>query len=269
MKIGIPKERWPSEKRVAASPETVKKLVMMGLTLLVETDAGHGSFFLDKAYEEAGASIVADPQALFGEADVIFKVQRPMVEPLLEVDEMSLLRPGQTLIAILDALVSRDQVTAYAEKKVTAFALELVPRISRAQSKQYVGHGKADAASDLIGPQGQCAAVAPAPAAPLPDAAGEPAAAAPALVQGGIALQMTECDVVSRAGQPDNIEFGSTERGERSVVLTYMRGPRPGIYRFAGGRLHSIERGPEPPAPPKKAAPAKKKRQAAAKTTVE
>jgi NAD(P) transhydrogenase subunit alpha len=134
MKIGIPKERWPSEKRVAASPETVKKMTGMGLTVLVETDAGHGSFFLDKAYEEAGASIVADPQALFGSADVIFKVQRPMVEPLLEVDEMSLLRPGQMLIAMMDALVNRDQVAAYAEKKVTAFALELVPRISRAQS---------------------------------------------------------------------------------------------------------------------------------------
>lgn len=116
--------------------------------------------------------------------------------------------------------------------------------------------------ADLVDAQGQCVPVAsaPAPAAAAPDAAGDAAAGAPALVQGGIALQMTECDVVSRAGAPDNIEFGSTERGERSVVLTYMRGPRPGIYRFAGGRLYSIERGPEPPAPPKKAAPAKKKR---------
>jgi hypothetical protein len=115
--------------------------------------------------------------------------------------------------------------------------------------------------ADLIGAQGECASQVPAETpAPL-DANGEPTAAAPALVQGGIALQMTECEVVTRAGQPDNIEFGNSERGERAVVLTYIHGPRPGIYRFAGGRLFSIERGPEPPPPARKAAPARKKRQ--------
>ena len=77
----------------------------------------------------------------------------------------------------------------------------------------------------------------------------------------GIALQMTECEVVQRAGGPDGIEFGS-EGGERSVVLTYTRGARPGIYRFAGGRLYSIERAPEPPdaAKPQKKSPPPKKR---------
>jgi NAD(P) transhydrogenase subunit alpha len=134
MKIGVPKERRPSEKRVAASPETVKKLAAIGIELLVEKEAGHSSFFLDRFYEEAGARIVPDAEALFQEADVILKVQRPLVEPLLEVDEMALLRPGQTLIAILDSLVNRDQVTVYAEKKITAIALELLPRITRAQS---------------------------------------------------------------------------------------------------------------------------------------
>jgi NAD(P) transhydrogenase subunit alpha len=134
MKIGVPKERRPSEKRVAASPETVKKLAAIGIELLVEKEAGHASFFLERFYEEAGARIVPDAEALFQEADVILKVQRPLVEPLLEVDEMALLRPGQTLIAILDALVNRDQVTVYAEKKITAIALELLPRITRAQS---------------------------------------------------------------------------------------------------------------------------------------
>jgi hypothetical protein len=69
------------------------------------------------------------------------------------------------------------------------------------------------------------------------------------LLQGGIALQMTECDVVRRAGSPDRVEAGANQSGERSVVLTYMRGPKPGVYRFVGGRLASIERGPEAPAP--------------------
>lgn len=134
MKIGIPKERRPSEKRVAASPETVKKLSALGTELLVEKEAGQASFFSDRSYQEAGARIVPDEEALFRETDVILKVQRPLVEPLLEVDEMALLRPGQTLIAVLDALVNRDQVKVYAEKKLTTLALELLPRITRAQS---------------------------------------------------------------------------------------------------------------------------------------
>jgi hypothetical protein len=102
-------------------------------------------------------------------------------------------------------------------------------------------------AADLVGPQGQCAGAAP-------DAA----------ARGGIALQMTECEVVNRAGAPENIELGSTDRGERSVTLTYTNGPRPGIYRFAGGRLYAIERGQEPPPEPPKAKkpPAKKPKSA-------
>ena len=77
----------------------------------------------------------------------------------------------------------------------------------------------------------------------------------------GISLQMTECDVVGRIGTPDRVDLGSTERGDRSAVLTYTRGARPGVYRFSGGRLTSIERGAESaPERPKKAAPQQKKR---------
>jgi hypothetical protein len=96
--------------------------------------------------------------------------------------------------------------------------------------------------ADLISRNGQCAYSAPSSATGL---------AAPGLAQGGVSLQMTECDVVNRVGAPDNLEFGVNERGERSVAMTYLRGPRPGIYRFAGGRLNSIERGPEAPSAPK------------------
>ncbi|MEA2938438.1 MAG: hypothetical protein QOC56_1942 [Alphaproteobacteria bacterium] len=108
---------------------------------------------------------------------------------------------------------------------------------------------------DLVGPQGECSVAA---ANPAVDANSDPAGTS--LTQ-GIALQMTECEVVRRAGAPDNVELGANERGERSVVLTYVRGARPGVYRFAGGRLYSIERGPEPatPARQQKAAPAKKR----------
>jgi hypothetical protein len=105
--------------------------------------------------------------------------------------------------------------------------------------------------ADLVDPNGQCAANEPAP-----DPSAEPGA--PTLVLGGIALPMPECDVVRRAGTPERVEFGTNERGERTAVLTYIRGARPGIYRFADGRLVSIERAPEPP-PAKKGATAKKR----------
>ena len=111
--------------------------------------------------------------------------------------------------------------------------------------------------ADLVGPQGQCADAGPGPGPTGED--GQPNAAT--IVQSGIALQMTECEVVQRAGGPDGIEFGSNP-GERNVVLTYTHGGRPGIYRFAGGRLYSIEGVAEPqtPArPQKKSAPAKKR----------
>ena len=102
---------------------------------------------------------------------------------------------------------------------------------------------------DLVGPDGQCAGgrqeQAPDPNLPA---------------GGGISLQMTECDVVNRIGTPDRVDLGSNERGERAAVLTYTRGARPGVYRFAGGRLVSIERGAEAaPERPKKAATPQKK----------
>jgi NAD(P) transhydrogenase subunit alpha len=134
MKIGIPKERHPKEKRVAGSPDTVRKLVKMGVEVLVEKDAGHPSMMLDEQYEEAGARICPDEASLFSEADVVFKVERPLIIPEIGLDEMAFLRPGQTVIGKLDVMINREQVHAYAEKNVTTFALELVPRITRAQS---------------------------------------------------------------------------------------------------------------------------------------
>lgn len=94
--------------------------------------------------------------------------------------------------------------------------------------------------ADLVSADGQCAAAENAAPDTGPDGTPLPA--------GGIALQMTECDVVRRAGAPEQIQVGADERGDRSVVITYIRGSRPGIYRFAAGRLASIERAPEAPA---------------------
>ena len=103
-------------------------------------------------------------------------------------------------------------------------------------------------AEDLVGADGLCAAQPAAVAT-----AGEPVLPpGTPTVQGGIALQMTECDVVRRAGQAENVDLGTSQSGERSVVLTFTRGPHPGVYRFAAGRLVSIERAPGPATPPPK-----------------
>ena len=118
-------------------------------------------------------------------------------------------------------------------------------------------------AADLVSAEGQCAmTAAEAPAAPPEDASDGVQQAA--LLPGGIALQMTECDVVRRAGAPEQLQVGTDERGDRSVVITYVRGPRPGIYRFAAGRLVSIERAPD--APGAKAPKAKSKAKRAARS---
>jgi hypothetical protein len=103
-------------------------------------------------------------------------------------------------------------------------------------------------AADLVGPEGQCA---PGPEQGFADSSAPGSAPPSPLLAGAIVLQMTECDVVRRAGPVEKIDFGVNDRGERTLVLTYMGGSSPGIYRFAGGRLVSIERAPEPPAPPK------------------
>jgi len=133
MKIGIPKERRPGEKRVAASPETVKKFVGLGCTVTVETGAGLAADIPDSDYQAVGATIAADPATTLQDADLVLKVQRPMTAAEGN-DELKLLKRGAILVAGLAALQQRDQVKAYAEAGITAFAMELMPRITRAQS---------------------------------------------------------------------------------------------------------------------------------------
>ena len=133
MKIAIPKERREGERRVAASPDTVKKLVGLGFTVAVETGAGAGASFTDQAYREAGGEIADGEAAAVGDADIVLKVQRPIVGEN-GADEVRLLKKGAILIANLSALTSKDVVKACADAGITAFAMELLPRITRAQS---------------------------------------------------------------------------------------------------------------------------------------
>src|ERR1700686_1216417 len=126
MKVGVPKESVAGERRVALIPEAARALVKANLQVAVEAGAGASAFFGDAAYIDAGAN-VTDATTALG-SDAVLKVQPP---PL---DEVSRLRGGAVLISFLQPATNADVVSALAKQKVSAFSLDLVPRISRAQS---------------------------------------------------------------------------------------------------------------------------------------
>ena len=134
MKISIPRERRAHERRVAATPETVKKFVALGIDVAVEAGAGEASRITDAAYEAAGAKIVGDLAQLLADADVVLKVQRPLLAGEDGPNELALMKRGALLIAILSPYADPDAIQQYATAGVTAMALEFVPRITRAQS---------------------------------------------------------------------------------------------------------------------------------------
>ena len=127
MKVGVPKETAANERRVALVPETVGRLVKGGLSVLVERGAGSGAFCPDEAYAAAGATVVADRAALFGQADVVLKVQAPAPA------EVGLCREGAALVALFQPGADPTLLQQLAARKVTAFSLVLLPRITRAQ----------------------------------------------------------------------------------------------------------------------------------------
>ncbi|MGB3694974.1 MAG: Re/Si-specific NAD(P)(+) transhydrogenase subunit alpha [Spirulinaceae cyanobacterium] len=128
MKIAVAKEIEVGERRVALIPDTVAKLTKKGWEIWVEKGAGSASLCPDEAYQEAGAKLIDDTIALWSEADIILKVAAPKDE---EIERLS---AGKTLISLLNPLGKPEQVQKLADKKVTTFAMELIPRTSRAQS---------------------------------------------------------------------------------------------------------------------------------------
>lgn len=128
MKIAIPKERRPNEARVAASPDSVKKLTGLGFEVVVEQGAGIAAAVPDAAFEAAGAGIAEDLKSAVSDADLVLKVQRPTAE------ECAALPKGTILVATLDPFRAGDELESLAESGVTAFAMELLPRITRAQT---------------------------------------------------------------------------------------------------------------------------------------
>jgi H+-translocating NAD(P) transhydrogenase subunit alpha len=127
MKIAVPKELTPGERRVALTPDAVAGLVKSKLDVLVETGAGEGAFHRDEVFVQAGAQIVPDATTLYSQADIVTKVQKPT---LAEVDQ---LREGTVLVSLLQALSSPELVQRLATRRITSFGMEGIPRISRAQ----------------------------------------------------------------------------------------------------------------------------------------
>ena len=132
MRIGIPREVFPGECRVAATPDTAKKLQRLGFEVWVETGAGSAANFPDHAYQAVGCQIMDNPQAVWG-ADVVLKVRAPQHHPGLNQDEADLLHPGGTLISFIWPAQNEDLLARLATRNATVMAVDSVPRITRAQ----------------------------------------------------------------------------------------------------------------------------------------
>ena len=133
MKIGVPREVYTNESRVATTPEVAKRLIGLGYGILVEAGAGEAASFSDSAFREAGATVVPDPETVWLDADIVLKVRAPVHHSVLGVDESSLLHANQTLISFVWPGQNSELMDRLAARQATVLAMDSVPRISRAQ----------------------------------------------------------------------------------------------------------------------------------------
>jgi NAD(P) transhydrogenase subunit alpha len=133
LKLGVPKEIHPGERRVAVVPRMAAKLAKLGFDVLVESGAGNQAAFTDQAYEEAGARIVPDAAKVWGEADLVLKVREPEMNMALDRHEADLLKEGARLISFVWPAQNKELLERLVRRKATVLAMDAVPRISRAQ----------------------------------------------------------------------------------------------------------------------------------------
>jgi H+-translocating NAD(P) transhydrogenase subunit alpha len=133
LNVFIPRERRPGETRVAATPETARRMVKAGFAVAIERRAGEASFFPDADFEAAGARILGDPAEGWGNADVVLKVAPPDAWEGLPGHEAEAMKRGAVLIGFLAPHRNPEAVRLLAQGGVSSFALELVPRVTRAQ----------------------------------------------------------------------------------------------------------------------------------------
>jgi NAD(P) transhydrogenase subunit alpha len=156
--IGVVKELHEGCRCIAVVPQSVRSLVGHGHTVLVQNGAGVKSYYLDESYAEAGAAIADDASSVYGEADVILKIRPPMVDKNSGRHELDLMKEGAAIISFLAPTLDRPIVEKLIENRLTGFAMELIPRLSRAQSMDalstlgtVMGYRAALLAADLSG----------------------------------------------------------------------------------------------------------------------
>ena len=132
MKLGIPREIGARERRVSVVPDQVKQFRAAKLEVLVEAGAGEGALFPDRAYQEAGATVVSGAAEVWG-ADAILKILPPLPHPALGKHEAELLREGSILVCMLSPFTNLDVVRTLVSRRVTSFSMDMVPRTTRAQ----------------------------------------------------------------------------------------------------------------------------------------
>jgi H+-translocating NAD(P) transhydrogenase subunit alpha len=134
LKVCVPREITPGERRVALVPEAVSKLVAAGFDVLVESGAGSEALLDDAAYEEAGATVVSSSDQLLGSGGIVAKVQKPLHGGEGERDELGPIPRGAALVGLLQPFTDTALVRRLADGGITSFAMETIPRITRAQS---------------------------------------------------------------------------------------------------------------------------------------
>lgn len=137
MQVGVIKERRAGELRVAITPETVQKFVGMGLSVVIETKAGLTAAITDKSYQEAGANIVKTPDEALKNADIVLKVRKPLSSKgsgTNTEDEVKIMKAGAVLICLMEPYSSQELIKTLANRNIITFSMELIPRITRAQT---------------------------------------------------------------------------------------------------------------------------------------
>jgi len=132
--IGVPKEIYQNCRCVAMVPQVVQTLTKNGQTVLVQKDAGKKAFYTNEAYLDAGAKLIDSAPDLFAESDVIIKIRPPLQNQETAKHELEMLKPNATIMSFLSPTLEKENVRKLCENKLTGFAMELIPRISRAQS---------------------------------------------------------------------------------------------------------------------------------------
>ena len=133
MKIGIPKEIYAGEKRVATTPETAAHIMKLGFSVAIESGAGLGANISDEAYQAVGVDVLADAQSVWQHSDIVMKVRAPQRNPEQGLDELALIAEGSTLISFIWPAQQEALMQELATKNITVLAMDSVPRMSRAQ----------------------------------------------------------------------------------------------------------------------------------------